>query len=255
MNSENMKSVSEITFSKSKLNLQLHLMGEEKTIMSAHNKKVVHLWEDQWIFHQEKIKSKIRSLLGLTTKIHGRQTTIIKLNNDKLIQFLHEHHLHVPIKAKYKYGLIFNEELVAVMSFSKGRPITRHGLIYNSFELLRYCNRLNTTVVGGVGKLLNHFIREQSPDDIMTYIDADWSDGKSLVALGFKQAEFKNPIKFYLNVTTGEREYEEMLCKKLGLSKELLPQERHEAILRLGYINVYNTGSYKYIMDLKLLSD
>ena len=73
--------------------------------------------------------------------------------------------------------------------------------------------------------------------------------------LGFKQAEFKNPIKFYLNVTTGEREYEEMLWRKLGLGKESLPKERHEVILKSGYIPVYNSGSYKYILDLRLLSD
>lgn len=253
---ENIDSIVSLTFPDLMLKFQLHFIGGKKIDDEASkNERVIHLWEDQWMYHQEKIKSKIQSLLGLTTKIHGRQTRIVKLNNDQLIEFLHKHHLNVPIKAKYKYGLYYNNELVAVMSFSKGRPINRHGRTYNSFELLRYCNKLHMTVVGGVGKLLNHFIREQSPDDIMTYVDADWSDGRSLVPLGFKQIAFKNPMNFYLNVKTGEREYEEMLLLKLGLSIETPLKERHEVLLNEGYICVYNSGSYKYILDLKLLSD
>lgn len=214
--------------------------------------KVVNIWEDQWMYNEEKIKSKILSLLGLTKRIHGRQTAIIQLDNSQLIEFLRNNHLNVPIKAKYKYGLQKGHELVAVMSFSKGRQIERNGVLYNSFELLRFCNKLNITVVGGVSKLLNHFIKKQDPDDIMTYIDADWSNGNSLVSLGFKFVEHKPRMEFWFNVNTGEREYPHIVLKKHEKSIENSVFNKERFLNQHGYKVVSNTGSYKYILDRKL---
>lgn len=228
---------------------RIQLINEQKKSVI----KIVHLWEDQWIYHNDKIKSKIKSLLGVTERIHGRQTKLINLNNTQLMNFLKSHHLNVPIKGKYKYGLTFDEELVAVMSFSKARDMTRCGQIYKSFELLRFCNKLNYTVVGGFTKLLNHFIKELNPEDIMTYIDADWSNGQSLKSIGFKLEGFMKPMVFWLNIKTGEREYPNLVLQNLGQPKELFLQQDKldDFLLKHGYSKVYNSGSYKYIMRLK----
>lgn len=248
--------ISEIEINDSDHMIQLHYVGDDNNALNPQiYPRLKHLWEDQWLNQPEKIKSKIRSLVGLTAKVHGRQTTVVKLNNDELIGFLNDNHLNVPIKAKYKYGLTFKHDLVAIMSFSKGRPIQRDGMKYNSFELLRYCNKLNMTVVGGVSKLLKHFIKEQSPDDIMTYVDADWSDGKALETFGFELVGYKDPIRLYLNLTSGEREYEDFLREKLGLRGVPDPGELRAEFINAGYAPVRNSGSYKYILDLKSLSN
>lgn len=212
----------------------------------------VNIWEDQWQYNKEKVKSKILSLFGLTKRIHGRETSIIQLDNSQLIEFLDSNHLNVPIKAKYKYGLQKGDELVAVMSFSKGRQIKRNGVMYNSYELLRFCNKLNTTVVGGVSKLINHFIKNQDPDDIMTYIDADWSNGNSLVSLGFKLADYKPEMEFWLNTNTGEREYPHIVLKNYGKSMDNAVFNKDRFLNHYGYKTITNSGSYKYILDRKL---
>jgi len=170
-----------------------------------------------------------------------------------LVKFLDENHMNVPIKAKYKYGLTKNQELVAVMSFSKGRPMTRNNESFNSFELLRFCNKLNMTVVGGFSKLLNHFIKIYNPDDIMTYVDADWSDGQSFLANGFKIMETMPPIEFWLNIQTGEREYPHMALKKLKKTMDInmSETEKNSFLHKHGYTIVYNSGSYKYIFMRK----
>jgi hypothetical protein len=151
------------------------------------------------------------------------------------LAFLDKNHLHVPIKAKYKYGLFIDSDLVAVISFSKGRPMERHGITYNSFELLRYCNKLNHTVVGGFSKLINHFIREISPDDIMTYVDKDWSDGTVYCKAGFVLQGHLPPIQFILNRSTGQRLY----------------AENEDSTSVQSGVKVYNSGSYKFIKYLK----
>ncbi|MGN1226404.1 MAG: hypothetical protein ACI4TL_04115, partial [Candidatus Cryptobacteroides sp.] len=44
-------------------------------------------------------------------------------------------------------------------------------------------------VMGGMGKILNEFVKDYQPGDIMTYVDASRSDGASYLELGFKEIE------------------------------------------------------------------
>ena len=215
--------------------------------------KIIHIWEDQWNHQKEKVKSKLRSLFGVTDRIHGRETKILNLNNSQLLEFLQDNHLNVPIKGKYKFGLTYDDELVAVMSFSKGRGIIRDNEFYNSYELLRFCNKLNHTVVGGFSKLLRYFINMRKPDDIMTYIDADWSSGKALISTGFELVDFKEPMEFWINTHSGKREYPDIVLQNHNQAIELKSNknELDQFLFKNNYIKVYNTGSYKLILKLK----
>ena len=211
----------------------------------------VQLWEDQWVHQKSKVKSKIRSLLGLTQRIHARTTKIKKIDNSTLVQFLNQNHLNIAIKGKYKYGLYDKEELVAVMSFSKGRTMVRDGKEFASYELLRFCNKLNCTVVGGFSKLLRHFIKVHKPDDLMTYVDADWSNGKSLTTMGFDYVETKEPFEFWLNLSTGIREYPHLVIQKHRLFDDQQRENIDNFLIKNKYIKIYNSGSYKFLLKLK----
>jgi hypothetical protein len=202
------------------------------TYISNSDRLVIHLWEDWWKFHREKVESRLNSLLGESVRIHGRQTKIKNINNDELLNFLEKNHLNVPLKAKFKYGLFMKKELMAAMSFSKSRVINREGIPYESYELLRFCNRLNHTVVGGFSRLLNHFIQSESPDDIMTYVDKDWSDGSTYEKAGFVLDGQLPPMEFTLDLQNGERIYP-------GKRSPVRP------------IKVFNSGSLKYIKKLR----
>jgi len=234
-----------------------HEYLESPDIKSVHigqfPNKIIHVWEDQWIYQGKKLESKLKSLLGTTERIHGRTTSITRLNNQNLINFLEDNHLNVAIKAKYKFGIIKEDELLAAMSFSSGREIERNGKIYNSYELLRFCNRLNITVVGGFSKLLNHFINMYQPDDIMTYVDADWSDGELYTKLGFEYADKVPPMEFWLNQLTGLREYPRFVLKMKNLPMTILESAKDKSrfLRENGYLQVFNSGSYKFILKLK----
>jgi hypothetical protein len=216
--------------------------------------KFVHLWEDQWIFHEPKIRSMLKSLMGITKRIHGRETKLIPIDNSQLLQFLDVNHLNVPIKAKYKYGLFKNLDLVAVMSFSKSRKIVREDVVFNSYELLRFCNKLDVTVVGGFSKLLHYFLKMHTPDDVMTYVDCDWSDGRSLMGLGFEFSQEKPAMEFWLNINTGKREYPHLILNKLKKSLHVFESEteKNAFLTKNGYVRVYNSGSYKLILKRKI---
>lgn len=211
--------------------------------------KILYLWEDLWRFHKAKIESKLKSFLGYSKRIHGRKTIVKAITNNDLVSFLEVNHLHVPIKAKFKYGLFYEKEMFAVMSFSKPRPLDRGGEIYHSYELLRFCNKLNYTVVGGFSKLLHHFIQAVHPDDIMTYVDKDWSDGSVYEQVGFERLEMLEPMEFFLNMETGERIYP--YRAKLKVKNEEGSRAGISGGKDLSFARVYNSGSYKYILLLK----
>lgn len=224
---------------------------EKQPICDTNKDFVVHLWEDQWLYQNEKIRSKLRSLLGLTKRIYARETQLVDIDNTSLLNFLDEHHLNVAIKGKFKYGLIYNGQIVAVISLSKGRPMQRDGVEYISFELLRFCNRLNTTVVGGFSKLLHHFIKSQNPDDIMTYVDADWSEGRSLLGQGFSCVGFKEPEEFWLNSVTYTREYPKLVLQQHPELSTKSEGDLKTALQSMGYFSVTNSGSYKFLRKMK----
>jgi hypothetical protein len=118
---------------------------------------------------------------------------------------------------------------VAVASFSNAKKIIREGQEYRSYELIRFANYKGFTVVGGLNKLLKMFIDEHAPDDIMTYADADWSDGTNYEKIGFERIELTPPLTFKLDNETFTRK---------------LADENTEN-------KVFNSGNWKFLMKLK----
>jgi hypothetical protein len=198
--------------------------------------QLIQVWEDVWSIRKSLVEARIASLLGKFTRYHARQTVVRKITKPTLIGFLTEHHLQVSINGKYKYGLYKGEELLAVASFSAARPIDRDGNVYSSYELLRFTNKTGCVVAGGLSKLISHFVNEQNPDDVMTYVDRDWGSGKGYKQLGFEQVGLLPSQPFLLDLNTNERYYEHRLAEE-KISNNCL--------------YVYNSGSYKYIKGLK----
>ena len=220
------------------------IIGRVETSQTKSNlNHIILIQEDLWRYHNDKVISKLKSILGRTIKIHGRETVASKIDNNELLTFLLDNHLNIPLKAKYKYGLKCKGELVAVMSFSKGRKIMRDDRLYNSFELLRFCNKLNHTVVGGFSKLLKVFIEEVQPDDVMTYVDIDWSSGNIYEKNGFSLVDQIPPIEFWLDLQTGQRVYPKKLTEDEKKNWKNLIEEKKS-------LKVMNSGSYKYILLL-----
>lgn len=218
--------------------------------------KVVHIWEDVWRAKKGVVQSRLRSLFGLSYRIPARLTEVRRIDKPTLDAFLEINHLQVSTTAKYKYGLFLPQRyfrvlekwaekpdlsllrpepsslLVAVASFSGGKNIPRNAQTYRSFELIRFANVLDATVVGGLDKLLKAFIKEVHPDDIMTYADRDWSNGQSYERLGFERLGTTPPQAFLVNPETFEREY-------------TTPESKLE-----NAVKVYNSGNIKYLLDL-----
>lgn len=198
---------------------------------------LVHLWEDIWHTRAAQVLGRIRSVLGLNQRIHARQTKIMIINQQQADDFLRLHHLQASARAKYKFALCMDGEIVAVACFSNLRPMKRLSATYQSAELIRFASLTGYTVTGGFRKLLKHFVQITCPDDIMSYADRDWSDGNAYVKAGFVLTETTAPADIWLNKNSFCRYFTHRLpADAMSNTKD--------------YLNIFNTGNLKYILYL-----
>ena len=213
--------------------------------------RVINLWEDVWKYSNEVVKSRLLSAIGKSVRLPARVTKVRRIDKPTADEFLNKHHLQGSPKAKFKFGLFLpknyyrlvenkslidenhEEILVAVATFSAPRTYYREESKSRSIELIHFTNHSAFTIIGGLNKLLKFLEKEQRPDDIMTYVDADWSDGKGFKKLGFKRIEKTKPIAFSVHKKTYER------------FRRLPENERID-----NFINVCNSGSWKMIREV-----
>ncbi|OFY95846.1 MAG: hypothetical protein A3K10_02655 [Bacteroidetes bacterium RIFCSPLOWO2_12_FULL_31_6] len=186
---------------------------------------VVSIFENEWAEKRGVVLSRIKSKLGLCNKVFARKTSIVKLNRSEAFDFLNQNHTNIPLKTKSNFGLMYNNELIAIACFGPTMHKKTEGKGDQSGELIRFCNKLDYTVVGGLSKLLKHYINQYQVDDIMTYIDKDWSDGKSFIQLGFEIVGEKHQFPHYVDITKHEfalQDNKSITIYKSGLMKLLL---------------------------------
>jgi spermidine synthase len=183
-------------------------------------KKIVHLHEDVWVAKTPIVKHRLLAQLGRSQfRIFARKTVSKRINATLAMDFLEEHHLWGATRAKYYYGLFLlrqqqhtkkrngqggedddgDETLVAVATFSSRRKIRRRDNLHRSHELLRFCARRDSTVVGGISKLIKAFVTHALPDDIITVVDRDWGDGSGWHTTGFETVHTMAPIVMATN--------------------------------------------------------
>jgi hypothetical protein len=159
---------------------------------------------------------------------------VIELSQLEADDFLNENHLQHSVGARFRYGLVSDGQLVAVACFSRLRKMHNAAGLYTSAELIRFANLLGVTVIGGLSKLLSHFINLHKPDDIMSYADKDWSLGSAYERSGFSMVDVTDPSKILVHKETLTRIFPHRLPDNTDLAS---------------YQEVYNTGNLKYILS------
>ena len=185
----------------------LYYKGGAKRILSLDSGKSrgIHIDEDLWKTRPKALLSRIATLYGKAERSYARQAVVARIDKKTAMEFQEEHHLQGAVAGKYRYGLFKEGELLAVAVFSGLRKM-RHTENYRSIELIHFCQKDQHLVIGGLSKLLAAMINDFSPNDIMTYVDRDWSEGDKFESIGFKIIEVTKPQLFKVNKTTFKRE-------------------------------------------------
>ena len=141
------------------------------------NIKLIHIFEDEWLFKKEIVKSRIKNILNLCNKkIYARKCKIKKIDSKIKTSFLLENHLQGNSVDNIRLGLFYNDEIVSVMTFSKRRmALGARESKDGEYELVRFCSKINTNVIGGFQKLLSYFVKNYNSKKIITYADCRWS--------------------------------------------------------------------------------
>lgn len=212
---------------------------------------LVHLWEDIWFTRQKQVIGRIKSLLGLNKRLHGRKGSIVAIDQKQADDFLDHNHIQGTARAKYKFALKIEDRIVAVACFSNTRLMKRIAPDYRSVELIRFATLIDFTVMGGFTKLLKHFIKLVRPNDVMSYADRDWSLGNAYEYSGFQLVSVTPPAEIGLDKEKMIRYFSHRI-PNFELNK-IKPDE--ESVAKVDenqhFLPVFNTGNLKYILYLK----
>lgn len=214
-----------------------YLLCKEKNV------HLIQIFEDEWLTKKDIIKSRIRSILGVSDKIYARKCEVRSINGTTSRNFLTQYHLQGYVSSSVNLGLYFEDRLVALMTFGLSRFNNRAG-----YELLRYCSA--GTIVGGASKLFSYFISTFNPNSVISYADRCWSNGNLYRKMGFIDVtqDSRNTGFFYVK---GNSRYH-----RSSVTKQLLVKNGGDATLtgdnlatQAGYHKIYNCGNYKFLYE------
>lgn len=212
--------------------------------------KLIHIFEDEWLHKQDIVKSRLKNILGLTeTKIFARKCVIKEVPSKDSKLFLDNNHIQGNVNAKIKLGLYYDNELVSIMTFGGLRKTMGNNTKEGVYELMRFCNKLDTTIIGSASRLLSYFIKTYKPIQIVSYADRRWSDGGLYETLGFEFKHNSEPNYFY--ILRQKREYR-FNFRKSELIKQGFDSTKseHQIMLERGIYRIYDCGNKRYEMNL-----
>jgi hypothetical protein len=196
--------------------------------------RIIHIWEDDWDYKCDIVKSQIRNWTGNTkNRIFARKCKVVEIKSSN---FLNENHIQGIDKSSLKLGLFFDEKLVSTMTFDRfeGRKKMEDG----GWNLSRFCNKLDTNVIGGASKLLKYFINKYNPSRIVSYADRDWSIGDLYYKLGFEKINDSLPDYKYLvdNKRIHKSNFKKSKIEYLGTESEYIKSHGIERVWDCGKI-------------------
>lgn len=222
-----------------------------KTIIcNDNNINLIHIFEDEWIYKPEIVKSIIKNKLGIVDKkIYARKCVIKEITSKESKNFLESNHIQGGVNSSVKIGLFYYDEMVSLMTFSKGRVIM--GGKKDEWELNRFVNKINTNIIGAASKLLNSFIKLYKPKKIISYSDIRLFDGKMYDKLNFKMVSQSKPNYWYV---IGDKRHYRFNFNKTNLIKEGYDSSKTEKEIMFGrkIYRIYDCGNIRWELTIDM---
>lgn len=210
--------------------------------------QLFHIWEDDWVNKNEIVKSIIINKLKKSpNRIFARNCEVREVTDNNLIkEFLNKNHIQGNIWSKIKLGLFLNNEIVSIMTFGNLRKSLGQESSKGSYEMTRFCNKLQTSVIGGASKLFKYFINNYDFKEIISYSDSSRSNGDLYRKLGFKMSS-ETPPNYYW-IINGSR-YHRFNFRKDKLVKEGYDPSKTEVQImsERGSYRIFDCGNKKWV--------
>jgi hypothetical protein len=213
---------------------------KNKYILSRDNGyQLLTIFESEWITKKDIIKSIILAKCNIyDRKLHGRKCTLQYTNSETAKTFLNDNHIQGYVKGVH-IGLYHDNELVSQLTMCK---------FGNYHQLLRFVNKKNVIVYGAFSKLLQHFIKTNDVNEIVTFSDNRYFNGNVYINNGFTYVHDVPPSYYYWKYITD-------LLHKRGFQHKNLKNKltnynpeltEYQNMLNNGYDRIWDCGKIKY---------
>lgn len=205
------------------------------------NIKLFQIFENEWIKNSDIWKSMILNAIGMSKKIYARKCTFGYPTKKECRTFLNNNHLQGAVNSSFEFGLYHDKELVSLMTFGKNR----FGKTAK-YELLRFCSKINFSVIGGFQKLL----KASNMTDFVSYGNRRWCCMNSNVykTTKFQLVNVSAPNYFYTKdkmVLESRNKYQKHKLHKVLENFDPNLSEK-ENMLRNSYRIIYDAGNLVY---------
>ena len=221
------------------------------------NIRLISLWEDWVKTKPEIVRSILLNKLGVCNNtIYARKTIIKEIDSRVCNEFLDSNHIQGRSAANIRLGLYLGDELISVMTFSKPRINMGSNLHKQQWELVRFCNKLNTRVIGGASKLLKYFIKTYQPTSIVSFSMNDISDGNLYKMLGFETDGKITHSYWYIDPKTLKRYHRSSFTKQSIVKKGWRDKidnswTEKQVMEEQGYFCIYDSGQLKWVLNIE----
>lgn len=216
-----------------------------------------HIFGSEWTYSREIIVSMLRNLLGKNiNKVYARQCQVKEVSAADCATFLNANHRQGNTNSPIRLGLFYNDELVSVMTFGKMRQSigTDASDLSDCWELVRFCNKLNTSVVGGASKLFTYFVKQYQPSRIRSFSDRAHTRGNLYKQLGFTEVRKSDPGYVWVDSRT-DISYHRYSAQKQNIKQFLheddidLNRSEKQIMEEHGFLQVFDSGTilWEYI--------
>lgn len=220
-------------------------LQSKTNLVEETNAQLLHFWDFEIEEKLPIIESIIKSKLGLLDrKIPARKCTLVEVTAAEAKMFFEANHLSGYAVAKFAFGLVFQNELVALGSFSKNRFSKEE-----ANELVRFAVLKNVHVQGGLSKIIKAY-KKQDDRLLISFADRRISTGKGYKSIGFTQASVTSPNYFYKRNNERISRQKAMKHKLPDLLGEKFNIEKTELenMTQNGWIKCSDAGNYKFVL-------
>lgn len=210
---------------------------------TKHGIYLYHIFEYEWYNKTDRILGQINNLLGFNKiSIPARKCIIAQVSAIDSKSFLNNNHVQGDTNAKVRLGLFYNNELVALMTFGKPRFSKQY-----AWELVRFCCKVDTTVIGGASKLFKYFIKNYNPTSIVSYSDIAKTTGNIYNILGFEDVGRTLPNYVWVNHNLVLSRYKCQKHKLLESGFGNLGTTEDSIMKKRGYVKIYDCGNRVHV--------
>lgn len=170
---------------------------------------LIHIFEDEWKYNKQIVKTKIRYSLGLIKyRIPLKDCKIKYIKDDVRDEFLYKYHINGTFKGILNFGIFYRKKLVSVMVFDNYRFNNDIG-----FKIVRYASVYNFIINGTVSKFIDHFNQQFKNPIIVVEVDKRFGNGNVYKETGFKFIKELPPNSFTVRRNQTNKNYDGRIMK------------------------------------------